>query len=48
MMRVGRVMRLFKQTMRRGGMRPTTLRKMRSILDEALSKLEELLSPEEP
>ena len=48
MMRVGRVMRLFKQTMRRGGMRPTTMRKMRSILDEALSKLEDLLSPEEP
>jgi len=27
--------------------RPTTIRKMRSILDDALSKLEELLSPEE-
>ncbi len=48
MVRVGRVMRLFKQTMRRGGLRPATMRKMRSILDDALAKLEELLSPEDP
>jgi DNA-binding PadR family transcriptional regulator len=47
MKRVGRVMRLFKHAMRRGSVRPSTMRKMRSILDEALSKLEEVLSPEE-
>jgi DNA-binding PadR family transcriptional regulator len=46
MKRVGRVMRLFKLAMRRG-VRPTTMRKMRSVLDHALSELEELLSPEE-
>jgi DNA-binding PadR family transcriptional regulator len=47
MKRVGRVMHLFKHSMRRGGVRPTTMRKMRAILDETLSKLEELLSPED-
>jgi DNA-binding PadR family transcriptional regulator len=47
MKRIGRVMWLFKQTMRRGGVRPATMRKMRNILDEALSKLEDLLSPED-
>jgi len=48
MARLGRVMRLFKLAMRRGGLRPSTMRKMRAVLDEALSKLEELLSPEDP
>jgi hypothetical protein len=47
MKRVGRVMRMFKLAMRRGGVRPSTMRKMRAILDEALSRLEELLSPED-
>jgi DNA-binding PadR family transcriptional regulator len=48
MKRVGRVLRLFKHAMRRGQVRPTTLRKMHAILDEALHKLEDLLSLEEP
>jgi DNA-binding PadR family transcriptional regulator len=48
MKRVGRVVRLFKRAMHRGGLRPTTMRKARGILDEALERLEELLSPEEP
>jgi DNA-binding PadR family transcriptional regulator len=48
MKRVGHVLRLFKHAMRRGQVRPPTLRKMHAILDEALHKLEELLSREEP
>jgi DNA-binding PadR family transcriptional regulator len=48
MKRVGHVLRLFKHAMRRGSVRPPTLRKMHTILDEALHKLEELLSHEEP
>ncbi len=48
MKRVGRVIRLFKHTMRRGSVRPTTMRKMKTILDEALAKLEDLLAMEEP
>lgn len=47
MMRVGRVMRLFKHGMRRGTVRPSTLRKMHRILDEALAKLEDLLVTED-
>lgn len=48
MMRVGRVVRLFKRAMHRGGLRPSTMRKARAILDDALAKLEELLAPEDP
>jgi DNA-binding PadR family transcriptional regulator len=48
MKRVGRVIRLFKQAMHRGGLRPSTMRRARGILDEALARLEELLSPEDP
>ncbi|MGD0529550.1 MAG: PadR family transcriptional regulator [Polyangiaceae bacterium] len=44
MKRVGRIIRLFKHSMRRGNVRPTTLRKMKTILDEALMKLEDLLA----
>jgi DNA-binding PadR family transcriptional regulator len=47
MKRVGRVIRLFKHGMRRGNVRPTTLRKMKTILDEALMKLEDLLAVED-
>jgi DNA-binding PadR family transcriptional regulator len=47
MRRVGRVMRLFKHGMRRGSVRPSTLRKMRTVLDDALAKLEGLLSTED-
>ena len=47
MKRVGRVVRLFKRAMHRGGLRPTTMRKARGILDDAFAKLEELLSPED-
>ena len=48
MWRLGRVVRLFKRGMRRGSVRPSTMRKMHTILDEALKRLEELLSREEP
>jgi DNA-binding PadR family transcriptional regulator len=48
MTRVARVVRLFKRAMHRGGLRPSTMRKARGILDEALAKLEDLLSPEDP
>jgi DNA-binding PadR family transcriptional regulator len=47
MKRVARVIKLFKWAMHRGEVRPSTMRKIRTILDEALSKLEELLAPEE-
>ena len=45
--RVGRVMYLFRRALHRGSVRPSTIRRMRSILDDTLSKLEELLSPED-
>jgi DNA-binding PadR family transcriptional regulator len=45
--RVKRVAQLFKRSMQTGGMRPTTMRKARKVLDEALQKLEELLSTED-
>jgi DNA-binding PadR family transcriptional regulator len=48
MTRVSRVVRLFKRAMHRGGLRPSTMRRARGILDEALGKLEELLAPEDP
>jgi DNA-binding PadR family transcriptional regulator len=51
MKRVARIIRLFKHTMRRShgaGMRPSTIRKMKAILDEALGKIEDLLALEEP
>lgn len=47
MKRVGRVVRLFKRAIHRGGLRPSTMRKARGILDDALAKLEELLLPED-
>ena len=46
--RVGRVIRLFKRAMRRGHVRPSTIRKMHAVLDETLQNLEEVLSREEP
>jgi DNA-binding PadR family transcriptional regulator len=48
MKRIGRVVRLFKRAMHRGGLRPSTMRKARGILDDTLERLEELLSPEDP
>jgi|CZKU01.1.fsa_nt_gi DNA-binding PadR family transcriptional regulator len=45
--RVKHVAQLFKRAMHRGGIRPTTMRKARKVLDEALQKLEELLSQED-
>jgi DNA-binding PadR family transcriptional regulator len=47
MKRVGRVIRLFKHSMRRGSVRPSTLRKMKAVLDDSLTKLEDLLAVEE-
>ena len=47
MKRVGRVVMLFKFAMRRGGIRPSTMRKIRAVLDDALSRLEDLLTPED-
>jgi DNA-binding PadR family transcriptional regulator len=47
MKRVKHVAHLFKRAMHRGGVRPTTLRKARKVLDEALQKIEELLTQEE-
>ncbi len=45
--RVKRVAHLFKRAMHRGGVAPTTLRKARKVLDEALQKIEDLLSQED-
>jgi DNA-binding PadR family transcriptional regulator len=45
--RVKRVAQLFKRAMQRGGVSPTAMRKARKVLDEALQKLEELLSQED-
>lgn len=45
--RVKRVAQLFKKSMHHGGLRPTTMRKARKLLDETLQKLEELLSMED-
>jgi DNA-binding PadR family transcriptional regulator len=47
MKRAARVVWLFKLAVRRGQVRPATVRKLRTILDDALSRLEELLAPEE-
>jgi DNA-binding PadR family transcriptional regulator len=46
--RFGHLIRLFKHGIRRGNVNPPTLRKMHAILDEAMKKLEELLSRQEP
>jgi DNA-binding PadR family transcriptional regulator len=48
MKRVGRIIRLFKHGVRRGAVRPSTMRKMKSVLDDALGKIEDLLALEEP
>jgi DNA-binding PadR family transcriptional regulator len=47
MKRVGHLVRLFKKSVHRGGIRPVTMRKARKVLDEALEKLEELLTQED-
>ncbi len=47
MKRVQRVAHLFKRSVHRGGIRPTTMRKARKVLDEALQKLEEIMSQED-
>ena len=48
MRRFGRIVRLFKRAMRQGSVRPSTLRKTHTILDEALKRLEDLLAQQEP
>jgi len=45
--RFGHVIRLFRHAVRRGRVHPATMRKMHAILDEAMKKLEELLSRQE-
>ncbi len=46
MKRIGRLVRLFKKGVRHGMVRPTTLRQIRSILDQAIDELEEVLANE--
>ncbi|HEY1697268.1 MAG TPA: PadR family transcriptional regulator [Polyangiaceae bacterium] len=48
MKRVGRIIRLFKHASRRGTLRASSLRKMKTILDDALSRIEDMLAFEEP
>ena len=45
--RVKRLAMLFKRSMHTGGLPPSTVRKARKVLDEALQKLEELLALED-
>jgi DNA-binding PadR family transcriptional regulator len=47
MKRVARVAHTLKRGMRHGSVRPSTMRKMRAILDDALGKIEDLLADEE-
>jgi DNA-binding PadR family transcriptional regulator len=48
MKRVGRIVFLFKRAMRRGrGMRPSTMRKLKAILDDALGKIEDTIALED-
>jgi DNA-binding PadR family transcriptional regulator len=47
MKRVGHVARLFKHAIRRGAVRPSTIRKINTILDETLKRLEDLLTRQE-
>jgi hypothetical protein len=46
MKRVKHAMRAFKLGMLRGRVRMSTIRKIRAILDEALAKIEDLISDE--
>jgi DNA-binding PadR family transcriptional regulator len=46
MKRVARMMYFFKHAVARGTVRPSTMRKIRGVLDEALSKIESLLEGE--
>jgi DNA-binding PadR family transcriptional regulator len=46
MKRVARLVYVFKHGVARGSVRPSTMRKIRGVLDEALSKLEALLEGE--
>jgi DNA-binding PadR family transcriptional regulator len=48
MKRIGMLVRLFKKGVRRGTVRPTTMRQLRTILDQAIDELEELLASERP
>jgi DNA-binding PadR family transcriptional regulator len=48
MKRLSRVIKLFKHAMHRGGVRPATMRKLKTVLDDALAKMEDLLAFEEP
>jgi DNA-binding PadR family transcriptional regulator len=43
MTRVGRMMKVIGRSARRGRLTPTTMRKLRAALDEAMSKIEEIV-----
>ena len=46
MRHAGRMFKMFRRGMRRGRLTPTTLKKLRAVLDEAMSKIEALIEPE--
>ncbi len=46
--RIGRLVVTFKRGWRRGTIPPTTMRKIRRVLEESLSELEKLLALEDP
>jgi len=46
MRHAGRMFKTFRRAMRRGRLTPSTLKKLRAVLDEALAKIEALVEPE--
>ena len=46
MRHAGRMFKMFRRGMRRGRLTPSTLKKLRAVLDEAMSKIEALIEPE--
>jgi hypothetical protein len=46
MRHAGRMFKMFRRPMRRGRLTPSTLKKLRAVLDEALAKIEALVETE--
>jgi len=47
MRQAGRIFKTFRRAMRRGRLTPSSLKKLRAILDDALAKIEAVVEPEE-
>jgi DNA-binding PadR family transcriptional regulator len=46
MRQAGRMFKMFRRGMRRGRLTSATLKKLRAVLDEAMTKIQELIDPE--